>query len=168
MTGQQNTGQPPLQTNINTLVGSIVKLRDEIDSFKDNLIPNLFVMGDNMTGTAGHNAITKQVAERNKDLRTKKDILIKEIEKGEAVTERSNRDFVNVHDTVLEPQPKKTLNFIEDYTLAILVISYIFMILVIIYIYVSTSEFKLIAFGKALVGTILLSVFLFMSLFYIT
>lgn len=168
MTGAAPAAAQQQSTNINTLVGSIVKLREEIDSFKDILIPDLFVMGDNMTGTAGHNAITEQVAERNRDLRTKKDILIKEIEKGEAVTARSNRDFVNVHDTVLEPQPKKTLNFIEDYTLAILVISYIFMILVIIYIYVSTSELKLIAFGKALIGTILLSVFLFMSLFYIT
>ena len=95
-------------------------------------------------------------------------MISKEIEKGEGIIARSNRDFADVHDTISEPQPKKTLRFIEDYTLAILAISYIFMIIACIYIYTIKAELKLVAFGKSFVGSIFLSMFLFIFLFYIT
>jgi hypothetical protein len=125
-------------------------------------------MGDTMFGQFGYNDIAKQVQSRNDELKKKKDQISQEVEKGNAIIERSNRDFVDVKDSVPEPQPKRVLRFIEDYTLAILIISYIFMIIAIIYIYTITSEFKLLAFGKAFVGSIFLSMFLFMLLFYIT
>jgi hypothetical protein len=96
------------------------------------------------------------------------DIRTKYNDASTSVIDRSNRDFTDVHNTVEEPQPAKTLRFIEDYTLAILSISYFFMIIAIIYIYTSTSEFKLIAFGKSFVGSIFLTMFLFIFLFYIT
>jgi len=112
--------------------------------------------------------MANQIRERNNDLQQKYDNLNKEIKKGEAIIARSERDFMDVNNTVQEPQPQKTLRFIEDYTLAILVISYIFMIIVIMYIYTITAEFKLVAFGKSFVASILLSMFLFILLFYIT
>lgn len=125
-------------------------------------------MGDTMFGQFGYNNIGEQVKSRNIELKKKKEQLLLDVEKGEAIIERSNRDFADVHDTIQEPQPKKALHFIEDYTLVILVISYIFMIITIIYIYTDISEIKLVAFGKSIVGSILLSMFLFMFLFYIT
>ena len=147
---------------------NVLKLKDDIDSLKNDTIPNALIMGDNMFGQAGYKAITNQVKDRNTDLKRKKETLSKEIEKGEAIIQRSDRDFNDVYNTVPNPQPKKGLHFIEDYTLAILVISYIFMLITIIYIYVSTSELIWIALGKAIIGSILLSMFLFMLLFYIT
>jgi len=144
-----------------------VKLQEDISSLRATTQDTL-IMGDTMFGQFGYNDIAKQVKERNNDLKKKKEGLAKDIEKGEAIIARSNRDFTDVHDTVTEPQPQKTLRFIEDYTLAILAISYIFMIIACIYVYTTTSEFKLVAFGKAFVGSILLSMFLFIFLFYIT
>ena len=151
----------------NKLAENILTLEEDIRSLQSTTSDTL-TMGGTMFGQFGYNDIAKQVKERNNDLKNKKENLSKEIEKGEGIIARSNRDFTDVHATVSEPQPKKTLHFIEDYTLAILVISYIFMIIAIIYIYTITSEFKLIAFGKAFVGSIFLSMFLFMLLFYIT
>jgi hypothetical protein len=144
-----------------------VKLQEDISSLRATTNDTL-IMGDTMFGQAGYSDIAKQVRDRNNDLKTKKDNLSKEIEKGEGIIARSNRDFADVNNTVSEPQPKTRLRFIEDYTLAILLISYIFMIIAAIYIYTITSEFKLVAFGKAFVGSILLSMFLFIFLFYIT
>jgi hypothetical protein len=151
----------------NNFATDTVKLEQDIISLRATTNDTL-IMGDTMFGQFGYNDIAKQVKERNNDLNKKKASLSKDIEKGEAIIDRSNRDFTDVHDTVPEPQPAKTLRFIEDYTLAILTISYIFMIIAVIYIYTSTSEFKLIAFGKSFVGSIFLTMFLFIFLFYIT
>ena len=155
------------QIRNNTFAANTLKIEQDITSLRATT-HNTLIMGDTMFGQSGYNDIANQVRERNNDLKKKKDGLSKDIEKGEAIITRSNRDFTDVHDTVSEPQPKKILRFIEDYTLAILIISYIFMIIAIIYIYTITSEFKLLAFGKAFVGSIFLSMFLFMLLFYIT
>jgi hypothetical protein len=151
----------------NNFATNTVKLQEDISSLRATTNDTL-IMGDTMFGQAGYSDIAKQVKDRNNDLKNKKEILSKEIEKGEGVIARSNRDFADVHNTVSEPQPKTRLRFIEDYTLAILLISYIFMIIASIYIYTITSEFKLVAFGKAFIGSILLSMFLFIFLFYIT
>jgi hypothetical protein len=172
-------GLTNLNTSIDNCTSESEKLRN--DNFATNTVKleqdiislrattnDALIMGDTMFGQFGYNDIAKQVQERNNDLNKKKTGLLKEIEKGEAIIDRSNRDFTDVHNTVEEPQPAKTLRFIEDYTLAILSISYFFMIIAIIYIYTSTSEFKLIAFGKSFVGSIFLTMFLFIFLFYIT
>ena len=151
----------------NTFAANTVRLEEDIISLRA-ITNDTLIMGDTMFGQFGYNDIAKQVKERNSDLNKKKAILSKEIEKGEAIIDRSNRDFMDVHDTVPEPQPQKTLRFIEDYTLAILTISYFFMIIAVIYIYTIRSEFKLVAFGKSFVGSIFLTMFLFIFLFYIT
>lgn len=144
-----------------------VKLQEDISSLRATT-QDALIMGDTMFGQFGYNDIAKQVKERNNDLKKKKEGLSKDIEKGEAIITRTNQDFTDVYNTVAEPQPQKTLRFIEDYTLAILAISYIFMIIACIYVYTTTSEFKLVAFGKSFVGSIFLSMFLFIFLFYIT
>ena len=62
-----------------------------------------------------------------------------DIDKKEAIIERSNRDFSDVKDTIPEIQKKTYINFIEDYTLASVVTSYLFMIISVIYIYTLKS-----------------------------
>ena len=168
LTAEINTCTSEIELNTkNKLAENILKLEEDIISLRATTNDTL-IMGDTMFGQFGYNDIAKQVKERNSDLNKKKASLSKEIEKGEAIIDRSNRDFTDVHNTIQEPQPTKTLHFIEDYTLAILSISYFFMIIAIIYIYTSTSEFKLVAFGKSFVGSIFLTMFLFIFLFYIT
>jgi hypothetical protein len=51
-----------------------------------------------------------------------------------------NRDFTDVRDQLPETIPDKKLHFIEDYTLVILGISYLFMILIALHTYVLKSE----------------------------
>jgi hypothetical protein len=142
------------------------KLQQDITTLSA-LTTDSLSMGDAMFGQFGHSEITKEVKNRNEELKAKKDKLLTEVEKGEATIERSNRDFSDVKDTLPEPQPKKILRFIEDYTLAILSISYLFMIMASIYIYISISDKKLVAFFQALISSILLTMFLFMILFYL-
>ena len=168
LNGEINNCTSSIELNRNTnFAENTFKLQQDITTLSGTTADSL-VMGDTMFGQFGYNDIAKQVQSRNDELKKKKDQISKEVEKGNAIIERSNRDFVDVKDTIPEPHPKRVLRFIEDYTLAILIISYIFMIIAIIYIYTITSEFKLIAFGKAFVGSIFLSMFLFMLLFYIT
>lgn len=143
------------------------KLQQDISALTATTMDSL-TMGDTMFGQFGYNDIAKQVQGRNQELKNKKEKLSKEVENNEAIIERSNRDFEDTYKEVPEPQPKKVLRFIEDWTLAILSISYIFMIVAIIYVYTSTSDLKLAAFGKSVVGSILVSMFLFMVLFYLT
>ena len=121
-----------------------------------------------MFGQFGYQDIAKQVKERHIELKTKKEKLLKEVDKNESIIERSNRDFSDVKDTIKEPQPTRVLRFIEDYTLAIVIISYIFMIISIIYVYTASSELKLVAFGKIFIGSCLLTMFLCMLMYYLT
>jgi hypothetical protein len=151
----------------NDLAETSFKLKQDIEMLRAQVGDSL-LMGDSIFGTAGIADITNQVKARNIELKTKKDTLRNEIDKQEAIIERSNRDFSDVKDTIPEPQPKKMLRFIEDYTLAFLVIAYLFMIIAIIYTYTILSEFKGIAFIKAVVSSIFLSIFLFMILQYLS
>ena len=131
-------------------------------------VADSLVMGDTMYGQYGYQDIANQVKDRNSDLKNKKEELVKEVEKGEALIERSNRDFSDVKDTISEPQSNQKLRFVEGYTLAFLTISYLFMIIAAIYIYTLISDNKLVAFGKSFVASIFLSIFLFMLLYYLT
>lgn len=143
------------------------KLQQDIISLT-GITADSLVMGDTLFGQAGHSDVRKQLKARNEDLKGKKDQLMTKIDKDEATIERSNRDFSDVKDTISEPQSTKVLRFVEDYTLAILSIAYLFMIIAIIYVYTATSELKLVAFGKSFVASIFLSMFLFMLLFFLT
>ncbi len=160
------TSTTELKRNTN-FAENTVRLQQDISSLSATTMDSL-MMGDTMFGQFGYNDIAKQVQARNEELKTKRVQLLKDVEGNEAIIERSNRDFEDVRDTVPEPQTKRFVRFIEDYTLAILAISYLFMIIAVIYVYTATSELKLTGFFKAFIGSILLSMFLFMMLFYLS
>jgi hypothetical protein len=155
------------QKRNNNFATSTFKLQQDIISLSGSVMDSLS-MGDTMFGQYGYNDIAKQVKGRNEELKKKKETLFKEVERGESIIEKTNRDFEDEYKTVPKPQPKKILNFIEDYTVAILVISYLFMIIAAIYIFTAISDNKLVTFGKLVVGAILFSMFMFMILFYLT
>ena len=143
------------------------KLQKDIQALTATVGDSL-MMGDSMFGQFGYQDIAKQVKERHTELKTKKETLLKNVDKNESIIERSNRDFADVKDTIKEPQPKRVLRFVEDYTMAFLTIAYLFMIISIIYVYTATAELKLVAFGKIFVGSLFLTMFLFMLLYYLT
>jgi hypothetical protein len=148
------------------LATHIVKIRQDIDSIRGSINDSL-LMGDSMFGSYGHIDITKQVKERNTELKNKKESLTKDIYKKEAIVQRSNREFSDVRDTLPEIQPKQKLHFIEDYSLMLLSISYLFMIIIFIYTYTATADIKLNAFFKSLLGSCLLTILSFILLYYL-
>jgi hypothetical protein len=139
----------------------IINLQQEIKDAQ-SAIDNSLANGDLLFGTNPHNEIIQQLIERNKDLKAKKQSLIQQIKEKEAIIDRSNRDFQDVKKTVPEPQPKKVLRFVEDYTMAVLVISYLFMIVSSIYLYVYQSEYKLLGLVQSTFAAALLSGFLYL------
>ena len=156
------------ELNRNTnFASNTFKLQKDIESLTGTVGDSL-MMGDSMFGQFGYQDIAKQVKERHAELKAKKEKLLKEVDTNESVIERSNRDFSDVKDTIKEQQPTRVLRFIEDYTLAVIIIAYIFMIISIMYVYTVSSEFKLIAFGKIFIGSCLLTMFLFMLMYYLT
>jgi hypothetical protein len=143
------------------------KINKDIETLQA-LVADSLVMGDTVFGKAGVGEIAKQVQERHKELTVKKENLKTEIDKKEAIVERSNRDFEDVKSRIPDPQPKKVLNVLEDYTMAFLVISYLFMILAGIYVFTSIAQVKVTAFFKALGGSVALTIFMFMIMYYLT
>ena len=160
------TTSTELNRNTN-FAANTFKLQKDIQTLTATAGDSL-IMGDTMFGQYGYQDVAVEVKERSSELKAKKEKLLKDVDSNEAVIERSNRDFSDVKDTITEPQPKKVLRFIEDYTLAFLSIAYLFMIIAVMYVYISTSEIKLVAFGKSFIGSILLTIFLFMLLYYLT
>jgi hypothetical protein len=122
------------KTRNNTLSSNTLQLKSDIQTLRANVGDSLS-LGDTIFGQYGHNDVSAQLKKRNDDLTLQVQSLRKELDKNQAIVERSNRDFVDVKRTLPEKQPKKLLHFIEDYTMALLVIAYLFMIIIGIYSY---------------------------------
>lgn len=165
--GITNCMRPEEKTRNNTLMTHTLYLESDIASLRANVFDSLTV-GDSMFGNYGHTDVTKQVKERNKDLKAKKDELMDDINKKEAIIERSNRDFTDIKNNLPEVEPKTVLHFIEDYTLAILSISYLFMMCIIIYGYTITGLPHLTRFIQALGASLFFTMFMFIILYYMT
>lgn len=138
-TGLSNCMRPEEKDRNNSLASNTLQLKSDIDSLRTNVMDSLS-LGDTMFGQFGHNEVSSQLKSRNEDLKMQVDSLMKEIDKNQAIVDRSNRDFIDVKRTLPEKQPKKILHFIEDYTMALLSISYIFMVLIGIYYYSMASS----------------------------
>lgn len=98
-------------------------------------IMDSILIGDAIATNTPNVPITAKLATDNKELETKKTILLKDIDKMRKIMDRSNRDFTDVKDSLPETPQKQFLHFIEDYTLAFLVMGYLFMVIGILYLY---------------------------------
>lgn len=113
------------------------------------------------TGTTSNSSLqTTQLKTRKKDL-------IRDLKKKETIINRSNRDFSDVKDATPENLPKKTLHVVEDYTMAILVMSYLFMVIAAVYLYTITSTEPMSAMLRGIGYAIVTSLFAWMGLYYI-
>lgn len=168
-TGITNCSRPEEITNKNTFITKTLRLKQDIESLRAN-VNDSFSVGDSMFGSYGHNTITTQLTERNDDLKNKRDSLLQDINRKESIIERSNRDFTDVKRTLPEKQPSKMLHFIEDYTMALLAISYLFMICIGIYYFsiLNNGEFNTSDFFKALMNSAILTVVVGVVVYYIS
>lgn len=166
-TGLQNCMRVEEKNRNNTLAANTLQLKSDIDSLRGNVNDSLS-LGDTMFGQYGHNDVSAQLRKRNEDLTLQVQSLSKELDKNQAIVERSNRDFVDVKRTLPEKQPKKLLHFIEDYTMALLAISYLFMVLIGIYYYsMMDGVFNISKCVQAVGYSGLISIIVGMLLYYI-
>ena len=166
-TGLNNCMRGEEKTRNNTLASNTLQLKSDVDSLRGNVMDSLS-LGDTIFGQFGHNEVSAQLKKRNSDLSLQVHSLTKEIDKNQATIDRSNRDFVDVKHTLPEKQPKKILHFIEDYTMALLSISYLFMIIIGIYYYsMMNGVFDLSACLQAVGYSGLVSIIVGMILYYL-
>jgi hypothetical protein len=165
----ENCTRPEEKTRKDKFITNTLHLKEDIDSLRANVGDSLSV-GESMFGSYGHSDITKQIRDRNHDLKKKKEDLIQDINKKESIIERANRDFTDVKRTLPEKQPKKILHFIEDYTMALLAISYLFMLCIGIYYFstITSGEFNTSDFFKALMNGAILSIVVGVVIYYIS
>jgi Icc-related predicted phosphoesterase len=161
MSDQQNT--PPPSQNLGE---QVVNLDNDLTSLRGNII-NSLMMGDSIFGEAGHVDIKNEVKKRNNELKQERDQLRDNIDKKEVIIQKNNRDFSDVKDTLPEIQPNQKIRVIEDYTVAFLTISYLFMGIAFIYFYTATSTEKINAFFKALLIFIIISLIFLLILYYV-
>jgi len=163
MTELSNPNAPLPSQNLGE---QVVNLDNDLTSIRGNII-NSLMMGDSIFGEAGHVDIRNEVKKRNNELKEERDQLRNNIDKKEVIIQKNNRDFSDVKDTLPEVQPNKNLHVIEDYTIAFLTISYLFMIISFIYFYTMTSEEKVSSFFGSLLISSILSIILLLLLYYL-
>ena len=143
------------------------KLKDDIKQILGKANDALMVGDSACLVMDNEKGIVKDVKERIDALETEKKELEKEIDKQHQLIQTSNRDFSDVKDTLPETQPERFLYFIEDYTLSILAMAYLIMVVAASSFHTYLSLDTWAAILESLVGFGILTIFLFMLLYYL-
>jgi hypothetical protein len=149
-------------SRISTIGQQTINIQKDVNHLSA-VVQDSLMMGDAIYGKASHKLIVEQVKDRNRELKEKKDGLVKDIENKEALVERSDRDFIDTKEALPERFSLKRLNFVEDYTIALNMIGYLFMSIAIIYVYTSTRPEGHVLKGLLMstTGMVILSMFLY-------
>jgi hypothetical protein len=143
------------------------QLKDDIKQILGK-VNNALIMGDTVFTVQGNEeGIITDVKSRIDSLDTEKKELEQEIDQQHQLIQTSNRDFSDVKDTLPETQPERFLYFIEDYTLAILSMSYLILVIAVIAFRTYLSSDAWTTFLESLVGAIIFTIFAFMLLYYL-
>jgi hypothetical protein len=122
----------------NDLATTITDFTTDIGALKQNITDSLTV-GNSMYGPYGHADVTSEVGNRTAELSARKTELKDKIKEQEAIIRRSDRDFTDVRNTLPETIPTKSYHVLEDYSLLILSLSYLFMLIIGLHTYVVLS-----------------------------
>ena len=145
----------------------VVEYNDDISDLRSMITNDMTTLNGLYTTSTTSVTTTNQASIQTEQLAKRKKELIKDVEMKEAIINRSNRDFSDVKDTLPEHLPKKTLHVIEDYTMAILAMSYLFMVIAAVYLYTITSTEPMSAMLRGIGYAIVTSLFAWMGLYYI-
>ena len=143
------------------------QLKDDIKQILGEVNDALMVGDSTFTVQGNEKGIVKDVKDRIDTLETEKKELEKEIDKQHQLVQTSNRDFSDVKDTLPETQPERFLYFIEDYTLSILAMAYLIMVVAASSFHTYLSLDTWTALLESLVACSVLTIFLFMLLYYL-
>lgn len=121
------------------------------------LFMDLLSTGDSVMGTSATGSAIQDVKSRNQELKQTLADTQASIDKYTAIVERSERDFVDEKDAAPEEIHKKHINVLDDYTLLVLAISYVFCVLVGVLTYMVNNDFSLTSIAVSLVAAAALS-----------
>ena len=127
-------------------------------------ITNALTIGDNIVRQSGGKQMVSYVADQLNKLESKKKELENDIVEKERLIHASNRDFSDAQPV---SEDNTTLRVIEDHTVAILLVSYLFMLAMGMYLYVIRSPFIIKGIAEALLGGFIISIFSFIVIYYI-
>lgn len=103
---------------------------------------DLLTSGDSIFGNMPDQTILDQTIMRNKELKAKKDTITKTIESNDSKIERADRDFIDTKESLPETFTQKTVHVLDDYTLVVLAIAYVFFLLTMMYLYMYTNQYS--------------------------
>ena len=138
-------------------------VREDITTLRSQ-ITNALTLGDNIVHQSGGKQISSYVTGHITDLESKKKEIYNDIIEKERTVHTSNRDFSDSHPV---KEQKTALHVIEDYTVAILFLSYLFMRVMAMYWYVLQSSSMIKGIAEAIIGGFFFSIFFFMVLYYV-
>lgn len=121
---------------------------------------DMMMTGDKLFGTQPASSVLKEVSARNKDLKDKKKHLKNDIRDLTAIVERSDRDFIDEKELVPETLSSQVVHVLDDYTLIILMVSYVFVTLSSLFYYIIVNEFSINSIITGLVFTVVFSIFM--------
>jgi hypothetical protein len=128
---------------------------------------DLIATGDKFLGAAPSSSALADVRSRNGDLKKRVQRLEAHIGQSVARMEQKERDFLDTKAGLPETFPNKIIHVLEDYTLAVLLLSYVFGALAVLFYYVSSNHYaiKSILIGTGGIGVLSLFLFILVMLF---
>jgi hypothetical protein len=138
-------------------------IREDITTLRSQ-ITNALILGDNIVHQSGGTKISSYVQGQLDELESKKKEIYDDILEKERLVHASNRDFADANPVA---KPTSVLRVIEDHTVAILLLSYLFMLVMAMYWYVIRSSSMMKGLLEAIVGGFFFSIFSFMALYYV-
>jgi hypothetical protein len=138
-------------------------IREDITTLRSQ-ITNALLLGDNIVHQSGGTKISSYVQGQLDELESKKNEIYDDILEKERMVHASNRDFSDANPVA---ESKSVLRVMEDHTVAILLLSYLFMLVMAMYWYVIRSSSIIKGLLEAIIGGFFFSIFSFMALYYI-
>ena len=154
------------QQNMQSVLGLISTAQADFDNL-NTAYNEMMLTGDSLFGTVPNSTAVRDVAQRNGELKARLAELQKEIGELQATQERADRDFLDTKANLPEREVTKVVNVIDDYTLVVFMVSYIFLVLSLSYWYISTSGFTPTSIGIAVVGSVLGGGLIFVLMMYL-
>jgi hypothetical protein len=150
-------------TRRNTFASDVGKQMNEIENLK-SMYMNALTTADSIFGSASTTTFAKEIDTRNRELKEKVAKLRTSIDRSKSAIERSERDFIDSKEQLPEQLPTQTVHVIDDYTLSVLSVAYLFFILSVMYWYTQQNGYSMRSILTALGSAFVLTVFIVMLL----
>lgn len=144
----RNTEEVQRATQLLTTLGNIP---GEIEGQTIQFM-NLLATGDSFFGTSAATSSVQDVKNRNQELKKTLSDAQDDISKYTMIVERSERDFVDEKDTAPDTIQNSIVHVLDDYTILVLAISYVFFILLVLFYYMSSNDYSINSMIVGVVG----------------